>query len=188
MLLAFILGEGAYVIDTAKVVEVLKKHPQGLKAREIANYISGADRKCINGILYANPQIFACNDCYKWMLKDEYRKQQLKWAREREAERIAAIADLKEKLTTKYGEAWNSKYEKYSVEDCKRLLTSLMTRAAQSKKDINKEPVRQSFTLDAQIKNQIGPVVTFGTEFRGCSGTCSTCERTECVKYMSNKK
>lgn len=56
------------VVDKTLIVEVLKKHPKGLKAKNIATYISGADRKSINQILYAHPQMFVCNDCFEWSL------------------------------------------------------------------------------------------------------------------------
>ena len=56
------------MIDKTSIVEVLKKHPKGLKAKDIATYIYGADRKSINQILYAHPQIFVCNDCFEWSL------------------------------------------------------------------------------------------------------------------------
>lgn len=56
------------MIDITRIVDILKKHPQGLKAKEIANCISGADRKSINQILYANPQTFSCNERFEWTL------------------------------------------------------------------------------------------------------------------------
>jgi hypothetical protein len=56
------------VIDKNKVIDILKKHPQGLKAKYIADLIVGADRKAINQILYSNPNLFACNSYYEWTL------------------------------------------------------------------------------------------------------------------------
>lgn len=54
-----------------KIIEVLKKHPTGLKAKDITRYISGTDRKSVNQILYSNSQIFVINNSYEWTLKDE---------------------------------------------------------------------------------------------------------------------
>lgn len=56
------------MVDKNNVVDVLKKHPKGLKAKDIAAYIYGADRKAINQILYANPNLFSCNANYEWTL------------------------------------------------------------------------------------------------------------------------
>ena len=58
------------MIDKNKIIEVLRKHPNGLKAKDIAGYISGTDRKAINQILYSNPQLFTINKDYEWSLKD----------------------------------------------------------------------------------------------------------------------
>ena len=57
------------MIDKNKVIDILKKHPEGLKAKEIAEYIAGADRKVINQILYSSPNLFLCNDKYEWSLE-----------------------------------------------------------------------------------------------------------------------
>ena len=51
-----------------KIVQILKKHPKGLKAREIAELIPGMDKKEVNSILYSNPQSFVATD-YVWTLK-----------------------------------------------------------------------------------------------------------------------
>ena len=59
------------MIDKNKVIEILKKHPEGLKAKDIAGYILGVDRKAINQILYSNPSLFSCNDEYEWALRFE---------------------------------------------------------------------------------------------------------------------
>ena len=56
------------MIDKNKIVEILKKHPKGLKAKDIADFIVGADRKAINQILYSNPTLFSCNSNYEWTL------------------------------------------------------------------------------------------------------------------------
>lgn len=56
------------MVDKNNVVDVLKKHTKGLKAKDIAAYIYGADRKTINQILYANPGLFSCNANYEWTL------------------------------------------------------------------------------------------------------------------------
>lgn len=56
------------MVDKNSVIEVLKKHPKGLKAKDIAAYIYGADRKAINQILYTNPNLFSCNTNYEWTL------------------------------------------------------------------------------------------------------------------------
>lgn len=58
--------------DKCKVIEILKKHPKGIKAKDIAGYISGADRKEINQILYSNPNLFSCNDKYEWTLSSGF--------------------------------------------------------------------------------------------------------------------
>ncbi len=97
--------------------------------------------------------------------------------------RIAAVADLKERLTTQYGKDWDPAYEKYSLSECHTLLERL-----KKEKERNVPQRKQPPTLAEQIKNKTGPSVTFGKELRGCSGNCSTCERTDCVKYMSNEK
>lgn len=60
--------KGDTMID--KIIEVLKKHPTGLKAKDITRYISGTDRKSVNQILYSNSQIFVINNSYEWTLKD----------------------------------------------------------------------------------------------------------------------
>ena len=51
-----------------KIIQILKKHPNGLKARKIADLIPGMDKKEVNSILYSNPQSFVVND-YVWTLK-----------------------------------------------------------------------------------------------------------------------
>ena len=56
------------MIDKNKIIEILKKYPKGLKAKDIADFIVGVDRKAINQILYANPNIFSCNSNYEWTL------------------------------------------------------------------------------------------------------------------------
>ena len=54
-----------------RIIEILKKHPKGLKAKDIAAFIYGADRKTINQILYANPKVFSCNSDYEWTLSPQ---------------------------------------------------------------------------------------------------------------------
>ena len=51
-----------------KIIEVLRKHPKGLKAREISPLIPGSTKKMVNQILYANPSEFIAED-YIWKLK-----------------------------------------------------------------------------------------------------------------------
>ena len=62
---------GDNMIDKNIIVEILKKHPRGLKAKDIADFIVGADRKAINQVLYANPAMFSCNSNYEWTLQSE---------------------------------------------------------------------------------------------------------------------
>lgn len=50
------------------IIQILKKHPKGLKAREIADLIPEIDKKAVNSILYSNPQSFEAKD-YVWTLK-----------------------------------------------------------------------------------------------------------------------
>ena len=59
------------MIDKNKVIDILKKYPKGLKAKEIADFIVGADRKAINQVLYSNPSVFSCNSNYEWTLQSE---------------------------------------------------------------------------------------------------------------------
>ena len=59
------------MIDKNKVIDILKKHPKGLKAKEIADFIVGVDRKAINQVLYSNPTVFSCNSNYEWILRSE---------------------------------------------------------------------------------------------------------------------
>lgn len=49
------------------IIDVLKRYPDGLKAREIAAKISNADKSTVNGILYSNTDIFLANN-YVWKL------------------------------------------------------------------------------------------------------------------------
>ena len=56
------------MIDKNKVIDILKKYPKGLKAKDIADFIVGADRKAINQVLYSNPTLFSCNSNYEWTL------------------------------------------------------------------------------------------------------------------------
>lgn len=90
-----------------------------------------------------------------------YTRQELK--EEQETYRLAAVAELKKRLDT-YGFEWKSIYENLSAADCKVLFKELMK------------------------ANNTANAVQLGKEIRTCSGNCSTCERTECVKYASNKK
>lgn len=55
------------MIDKNKIIEILEKHPNGLKVKDIAVYISGTDRKTINQILYSNKDCFCVKD-YVWTL------------------------------------------------------------------------------------------------------------------------
>lgn len=56
------------MIEKNEIIEILKKHPKGLKAKDIADFIVGADRKAINQILYSNPTLFSSNSNYEWTL------------------------------------------------------------------------------------------------------------------------
>ncbi len=49
------------------IITVLQKHSNGMKAKDIARVI-GADKKTINQILYAHPDLFSYNDKYEWSL------------------------------------------------------------------------------------------------------------------------
>ena len=53
--------------NTDKIVEVLKKNPQGLKAWQIASEI-GLSKKEVNRILYKNHNIFI-SDTFVWKIK-----------------------------------------------------------------------------------------------------------------------
>ena len=61
--------ESEGTVDKNSIVEILKKHPNGLKAKEIVAYIHGTDKKSINQVLYSNPNLFSRNDNYEWTLK-----------------------------------------------------------------------------------------------------------------------
>ena len=56
------------MVDKNRIVEILKRYPKGLKAKDIAAFIYGADRKAVNQILYSNPNLFSCNSSYEWQL------------------------------------------------------------------------------------------------------------------------
>lgn len=53
-----------------KIKKILKEHPEGLKAREIADAIPGTDRRAINQILYGTLKKECTQDKdYRWHLK-----------------------------------------------------------------------------------------------------------------------
>jgi len=57
-------------VSKVDVINLLLKHPNGLKARQIASYLS-TDRKEINQILYSNSNDFVVNDLYIWKIKNQ---------------------------------------------------------------------------------------------------------------------
>lgn len=57
-------------VSKVDVINLLLKHPNGLKARQIASYFS-TDRKEINQILYSNSNDFVVNDLYIWKIKNQ---------------------------------------------------------------------------------------------------------------------
>ena len=57
-------------VSKVDVIKLLLKHPNGLKARQIASYLS-TDRKEINQILYSNSNDFVVNDLYIWKIKNQ---------------------------------------------------------------------------------------------------------------------
>ena len=59
------------MISITDIVEILNKNPNALKAKEIASYFPGSDRKSINQILYANPDVFVINKDYEWTIKND---------------------------------------------------------------------------------------------------------------------
>ncbi len=50
---------------------VLLDHPEGIKARDIAD-ILGLDKKTVNSCLYSNQDIFEIDDAYKWFAREEF--------------------------------------------------------------------------------------------------------------------
>ena len=52
------------------IMDLLYKHPNGLKARQIATYFS-VDRKLINQILYSNTNDFVINEAYVWKINSQ---------------------------------------------------------------------------------------------------------------------
>lgn len=57
-----------------QIIKILKQHPYGLRAREIATYIAGADRRAVNQVLYSNLSVFEVSD-YNWTIKKEAKKR-----------------------------------------------------------------------------------------------------------------
>jgi len=57
-------------ISKVDIINLLLKYPNGLKARQIASYLS-SDRKIINQILYKNSNDFIVNDLYIWKIKNQ---------------------------------------------------------------------------------------------------------------------
>ncbi len=52
-----------------KIIKVLQAHPKGLKAKDIAYYITNTDRRMINQVLYTNKDCFQISSDYVWTLK-----------------------------------------------------------------------------------------------------------------------
>lgn len=57
-------------IGKVDIINLLLKHSNGLKAKQIASYLS-TDRREINQILYSNTSDFIVNDLYIWKLKNQ---------------------------------------------------------------------------------------------------------------------
>ena len=52
----------------SKVIDILTRHPEGLKARQSAALLPNADRRTVNQILYDNPSEFMISSTYIWKL------------------------------------------------------------------------------------------------------------------------
>lgn len=94
--------------DKNSVIEILKRYPNGLKAKDIAAFIRGADRKSINQILYANPNLFLCDSDYKWTLAS---KSTLK----KEPGIVSSGTSLN-RITDKTDDEYNKDYNNFYVQ------------------------------------------------------------------------
>ncbi|MBQ7779978.1 MAG: hypothetical protein IJ404_05735 [Clostridia bacterium] len=57
-------------VSKIDVINLLLEHPDGLKAKEIASYLS-TGRKEANQMLYSNPNDFTVNDSYVWKIRNQ---------------------------------------------------------------------------------------------------------------------
>ena len=100
-----------------KIIKVLSTHPNGLKAKDIASFISGADRKDVNQVLYANPTLFSINDNYEWKLKIlTIQSREKKVKSENKLQSLGKYCDLKtlpEKIKNQINNLSDNEYDKF---------------------------------------------------------------------------
>ena len=145
-----------------QIVQILKQHPYGLKAREIANYIIGADRRRVNQILYSNMAMFEVEN-YNWTLKKQ---------------------ESKKKVLTSYGASkrttidTNRKTEKTSLYSTYEYYPKAPTFSSYDYTS-SSYTASSAITRRAQIVEQPRPELVVA---RKCIGNCSTCNRDRCIE------
>lgn len=138
-----------------KIIEVLRSHPKGLKAREISSHIPNTDRKSINQILYANKDCFCVSADYVWTLasKEGVVQPEIK------PENKMNGSYFSERDKALFRERWKREREREE-----RLRQSHQRRQAQQAKEAAERL--------KSIPMEIG---------KKCTGNCSTCTREECI-------
>ena len=137
-----------------KIINILKKYPRGLMAKEIVSIMGNTDKHSVNSILYSNMSIFEANN-YVWKLKN-----------------IRAY-DTKPKTVSKssnYGSSLLNSYKSYAPS------YSTLSRSSTTYSSSNYNTYSYSYQKPAEP-----PRVELFVAKR-CVGNCSTCNRDHCVE------
>jgi hypothetical protein len=136
-----------------KIINVLKKYPGGLMAKEIVSIIGNTDKHVVNSILYSNMSTFEVKS-YVWKLKNN---------------RTYNTKPKAVSKTSTYGSSLLTSYNGYA---------SLYSTSSPSSASYSSSNYNSSYSYRKPVES---PRLELFVA-RKCVGNCSTCNRDHCVE------
>lgn len=159
-----------------EIIKVLKLHPNGLKAREIASMITNADKSSVNSVLYANTDVFSANN-YVWKLVSLPKPPA---AKSPTINKQNNFSHIKSSTITSSSTRPKSTYTKPSSN------LRLLEEARENEEKINLFLKHPNLSLNmslSEMKNEIYKA-NHGGPPKKCMGNCSLCNRDKCIEEI----
>ena len=178
-----------------KIIEILKKHPNGLKARQIAALLPNANRRRVNQILYDSQSEFEVSKDYVWKLKStivestpRYYTETKKAAKPVSPKATQRNASPNSTSTSTQQEAaiqaWRWSWEERRKREAEERERQRQARQQdpkwqEEKQRLHEQQLRYEYEKE---KSRYRPTSKPSSEpVRACVGDCSTCTKEECI-------
>lgn len=166
-----------------KIIEILKKHPTGLKARQIATLLPNADRRKANQILYDNPSEFEISKDYVWTLKQS-RSSPKKVAPQKAPLPKANFSKNSNSSSDSLSarDWWEQRWKEIQRQQEQELKQKRLVQQQDPEWQREKQRLHEQQLRYESEKYRYCPTPKPSSEpVRACVGDCSTCTKDECI-------